>query len=59
LDELEAEGEVHENQFVARVSAESKATVGQSIELALDTTKVAVFDADSGVNLTIAPADAE
>jgi multiple sugar transport system ATP-binding protein len=58
LDELEAEGEVHENQFVARVPAESKATVGQSLELALDTTKLAVFDGDSGVNLTIAPADA-
>jgi multiple sugar transport system ATP-binding protein len=59
LDELEAEGEVHENQFVARVPTESKATVGQSLELALDTTKLAVFDGDSGVNLTIAPADAE
>jgi multiple sugar transport system ATP-binding protein len=59
LDELEAEGEVHENQFVARVAAESKATIGQSIMLALDMAKVAVFDADSGVNLTIAPADAE
>lgn len=58
LDELEAEGEMHENQFVARVSAESKAAVGQSIELALDTTKVAVFDADSGANLTIPPAAA-
>jgi multiple sugar transport system ATP-binding protein len=59
LDELEAQGEVHENQFVARVPAESKAAIGQSIELALDTTKVAVFDADSGANLTIAPADPE
>jgi multiple sugar transport system ATP-binding protein len=59
LDELEAEGEVHENQFVARVPAESQATIGQSIELALDTAKVAVFDADSGANLTIAPAAAE
>jgi len=59
LDDLEAEGEVYENQFVARVPAESKATIGQSIELALDTTKVAVFDADSGANLTIAPAAAE
>jgi multiple sugar transport system ATP-binding protein len=59
LDELEAEGEMHENQFVARVSAESKASVGQSVELALDMTKVAVFDADSGANLTIAPAAAE
>jgi multiple sugar transport system ATP-binding protein len=58
LDELEAEGEMHENQFVARVSAESKAAVGQSVELALDTTKVAVFDADSGANLTIALAAA-
>jgi multiple sugar transport system ATP-binding protein len=57
LDELEAEGEVHENHFVARVPAESKAAIGQSIELAFDTTKLAVFDADSGVNLTIsAPA---
>ncbi len=59
LDDLEAEGEMHENQFVARVSAESKAAVGQSVDLALDTTKVAVFDADSGANLTIAPAAAE
>ncbi len=57
LDELEAEGEVRENQFVARVPAESKATIGQSIELAFDTAKLAVFDADSGVNLTIAPSD--
>ena len=59
LDELEAEGEVHENQFVARVPAESKATVGQSLELALDIAKLAVFDGDSGVNLTIAPSEAE
>jgi multiple sugar transport system ATP-binding protein len=43
---------------VARVPAESKAAVGQSIELALDMAKVAVFDADSGANLTI-PAAAE
>jgi multiple sugar transport system ATP-binding protein len=55
LDELEAEGEVHENQFVARVPAQSKASVGQSIELALDTARVAVFDAGSGANLTVAP----
>ncbi|OMC17767.1 ABC transporter ATP-binding protein [Mycobacterium sp. SP-6446] len=55
LDELEAQGEVHENQFVARVPAESKAAVGRSIELAFDTTKLALFDADSGVNLTIPP----
>ena len=59
LDELEAEGEVHENHFVARVPAESKAAVGQSIELAFDTTKLAVFDADSGANLTISPPAAE
>lgn len=55
LDELEAQGEVHENQFVARVPAESKAAMGASIELAFDTTKLAVFDADSGVNLTLPP----
>jgi multiple sugar transport system ATP-binding protein len=59
LDELAAEADAHENHFVARVPAESKAAVGQSVELAFDTTKLAVFDADSGVNLTVAPPDAE
>jgi multiple sugar transport system ATP-binding protein len=53
LDELEAEGEVRENQFVARIPAASRAAIGQSIELAFDTSKIAVFDADSGVNLTL------
>jgi multiple sugar transport system ATP-binding protein len=59
LDELAAEAEVHESQFVARVPAASKAALGQSIELALDTTRIAVFDAESGINLTIPVADAE
>jgi multiple sugar transport system ATP-binding protein len=59
LDELAAESEAHEGQFVARVPAESRAAIGQSIELALDTTKIAVFDAESGINLTIPVADAE
>jgi len=54
LDELVAESELPANQFVARVPAESKAALGQPIEVACDTTKLAVFDADSGVNLTIA-----
>ncbi|BBZ40897.1 ABC transporter ATP-binding protein [Mycobacterium conspicuum] len=52
LDQLEAEGEVRENQFVARVPAASRAAIGQSVELAFDTSNIAVFDADSGVNLT-------
>ncbi len=55
LAELAAESGVGENEFVARVSAESKVTQGQTIELAFDTTKLAIFDADTGVNLTIAP----
>ena len=29
--------------------------IGQTVELAFDTTKLAVFDADSGVNLTVPP----
>jgi multiple sugar transport system ATP-binding protein len=44
-----------EHEFVARVPSASKAAKGQSIELAFDTSKVAIFDADSGVNLTIPP----
>ncbi|BBY25086.1 ABC transporter ATP-binding protein [Mycobacterium stomatepiae] len=56
LDELASESEIVENQFVARVPAESKAVIGQSVELAFDTAKLAVFDADSGANLTVAAA---
>jgi multiple sugar transport system ATP-binding protein len=60
LDELagmEGESELHQGQFVARVPAASRAAVGQRIELAFDSSKIAVFDADSGVNLTL-PSDA-
>jgi len=55
LAELAAESGAGENDFVARLSAESQAAVGQSLELAFDTAKLAIFDADSGVNLTIPP----
>jgi multiple sugar transport system ATP-binding protein len=57
LDEVAAESEVHENQFVARVPTDSKAVIGKSIELAFDAGKLAVFDADSGANLTVPPAE--
>ena len=40
------------SDFVARLSAESTAAAGHRLELALDTAKVHVFDADTGVNLT-------
>jgi len=57
LAELAADSGVSENEFVARVSAESTATVGQQVELALDTSKLTLFDADSGANLSIPPAE--
>jgi multiple sugar transport system ATP-binding protein len=53
LAELAAESGVGENEFVARVSTESKVTPGQTMELAFDTTKLVIFDADTGTNLTI------
>lgn len=53
LAEVEGESALHENQFVARVPAESKVAIGQSVELAFDSARLAVFDADSGANLTI------
>lgn len=53
LAEVEGESALHKNQFVARVPAESKVAIGQSVELAFDTARLAVFDADSGANLTI------
>lgn len=52
----EAAGTSTENGLVARVPAASKAAGGQPIELALDAAKVVVFDAASGVNLTVPPA---
>lgn len=44
-----------ENSLVARVPAASKAVGGQVIDLALDYCNVAVFDAGTGVNLSVAP----
>jgi len=44
-----------ENRFVARVSAESNARTGAPVELALDTTRLNVFDANTGVNLSALP----
>ena len=44
-----------ENRFVARVSAESNARTGAPVELALDTTRLNVFDANTGVNLSVLP----
>ena len=58
LAELAADSGVGENEFVARVSTESKVRPGQTAELALDTTKLVIFNADTGVNLTIPPAGA-
>jgi multiple sugar transport system ATP-binding protein len=55
LAELDAESGAEEHEFVARVPAASKAVKGQSLELAFDTLKLAVFDAESGVNLTVRP----
>ena len=40
------------NRYVARVSADSRATTGGTVELALDTSRLQVFDAESGVNLS-------
>jgi multiple sugar transport system ATP-binding protein len=55
LSELDGESAGEEHEFVARVPAASKAAKGKSLELAFDTLKLAVFDADTGVNLTVPP----
>jgi multiple sugar transport system ATP-binding protein len=55
LAELAADAGGGENEFVARVSTESTVTQGQTMELAFDTSKITIFDADTGANLTIAP----
>ncbi|MBY0289284.1 MAG: sn-glycerol-3-phosphate ABC transporter ATP-binding protein UgpC [Mycobacteriaceae bacterium] len=62
LAELASESGVAENEFVARVSTESQAKQGETVQLAFDTSKLTIFDADTGKNLTLpdaAPAPAE
>jgi multiple sugar transport system ATP-binding protein len=57
LAELAAESGVGANEFVARVSTESKLVAGQTAELAFDTSKLTLFDAETGANLSIPPAE--
>ncbi len=53
LAELASESGAGENEFVARVSTESRAKAGEEIQLAFDTSKLTIFDADTGKNLTL------
>ena len=53
LAELAAESGAGENEFVARVSTESQAKQGDTIQLAFDTSKLTIFDVDTGRNLTL------
>lgn len=57
LAELAAESGFGVNEFVARVSTESKLVAGQTAELAFDTSKLTLFDAETGANLSIPPAE--
>ena len=52
LAELAADSGVSHNRYVARVSADSTAATGHPIDLALNLSKLHIFDAVSGVNLT-------
>ena len=51
LSELAADSGVGHNGYVARVSAESTAATGHPVDLALDASKLNVFDAHSGARL--------
>src|ERR1700761_582215 len=55
LSDLDDESGPKEHEFVARVPAASKAAKGATLELAFDTAQLAVFDPETGVNLTVAP----
>ena len=56
LAELAADSGAGANEFVARVSTDSAVTAGQTVQLSFDSSRALVFDADSGVNLTLRPA---
>lgn len=53
LAELAIDSGDHTHDYVARVASESRATVGEPIELALNTSALHIFDADTGVNLAV------
>jgi multiple sugar transport system ATP-binding protein len=53
LASLATESGTGENEFVARVSTESTAKTGDTIQLAFDTSKLTIFDAESGKNLLL------
>lgn len=55
LPESAAGSDEGENRYVARVSADSKATTGSTVELALNTSRLHVFDPATGVNLFSQP----
>ncbi|GAT07366.1 sn-glycerol-3-phosphate ABC transporter ATP-binding protein UgpC [Mycolicibacterium novocastrense] len=57
LAELAAESGVGENEFVARVSVDSTAKQGDTVQLAFDTSKLVVFDPETGNNLSLPDAD--
>ena len=52
LAELAADSGVRHNRHIARVSADSTAATGHPVDLALDTSRVIVFDAKTGANLS-------
>ena len=52
LSDLDDETGPKEHEFVARVPAASKAAKGATLELAFDPAQIAVFDPDTGANLT-------
>ncbi|KUI47111.1 ABC transporter ATP-binding protein [Mycobacterium sp. GA-1199] len=57
LAELAAESGVGENEFVARVSVDSTVKQGDTVQLAFDTSKLVVFDPETGNNLSLPDAD--
>lgn len=58
LAEVAAGSAAAENEFVARVPVQSAATVGETLQLALDPDDVMIFDPRTGANLSLPAAGA-
>jgi multiple sugar transport system ATP-binding protein len=54
MEDLPSHGDGNAQQVVARLDAASQARAGRGIELALDTSKIKLFDPDGGRSLTTA-----
>ncbi len=57
VQRMEAQAQQGSNEFVARLDPRTRASAGEVIELAIDTSRLHVFDADTGLGIYDTPSE--